>query len=172
MTYEVNVVEYNPEWPKQFKLDRARIIEVLGDQALAVEHIGSTSVAGLPAKPILDIAVAVKDLRAADSFVEPLQSIGYEYVPKEEFPKRRFFRKGEWRKGTHHLHVYELASEEWENQLGFRNYLRNHPDALRQYAELKKKLAHLYPDDRITYTNEKAPFIQSIIALAKAEGLS
>ncbi|GGA14530.1 hypothetical protein GCM10008018_69270 [Paenibacillus marchantiophytorum] len=106
-------------------------------------------------------------LDEADLFIEPLRKLGYEYVPKVDFPNRRFFRKGEWRKGTHHLHVYELSSDEWNNNLLFRNYLRSHPEKLVEYAQLKKHLASLYLEDRTTYTQQKAPFIQSVIELAK-----
>ncbi|WP_373291391.1 GrpB family protein [Paenibacillus marchantiophytorum] len=129
--------------------------------------MGSTSIVGLPSKLILDIAVGVNYLDEADLFIEPLRKLGYEYVPKVDFPNRRFFRKGEWRKGTHHLHVYELSSDEWNNNLLFRNYLRSHPEKLVEYAQLKKHLASLYLEDRTTYTQQKAPFIQSVIELAK-----
>jgi GrpB-like predicted nucleotidyltransferase (UPF0157 family) len=169
LDYPVTIVEYNPEWKKQFEQEKTQIGNVLGNNALAIEHIGSTSIDGLIAKPIIDIAVAVNDLNDADSFIEPLRTIGYEYVPKADFPSRRFFRKGEWRKGTHHLHVYEITGEQWKNNLLFRDYLKNHPDQLRQYADLKKNLVVLHPDDRTTYTNKKAPFIQKIIDLAKNE---
>jgi GrpB-like predicted nucleotidyltransferase (UPF0157 family) len=169
LSYQVNIEDYNPKWVSLFNDEKKKIVEVLGNKGIAIEHIGSTSVKGLVAKPIIDIAVAVKELGETDSFVDSLQSIGYEYVPKAEFPKRRFFRKGEWRKGTHHLHVYEIMSVEWRKNLLFRDYLRKHPDKLHQYAKLKGNLAAMHPDDRTTYTNEKAPFIQEIIDLARKE---
>lgn len=167
MNYEVIIVKYNPLWIEQFEQEKERIQLALGNKAVSIEHIGSTSIRGLPAKPIIDIAVGVKKFGEADLFIEPLQIIGYEYVPKKEFPNRRFFRKGEWRKGTHHLHVYETSSDEWNNNLLFRDYLREHPETLRRYAQIKEELAKLYPDDRNTYTNLKAPFIQSVIETAK-----
>ncbi|MCM3745859.1 GrpB family protein [Paenibacillus pasadenensis] len=169
MPPEVKLVDYDPQWAVQFELERAILQEILGNKAVAIEHIGSTSVQGLAAKPIIDIALAVKNLTEADAFIVPLQSFDYEYVPKEDFPARRFFRKGEWRKGTHHLHIYEEGSEEWENKLLFRNYLRNFPDLVIQYADLKKKLAILYAEDRSVYTAKKDPFIQEIIRRAQNE---
>lgn len=167
MTYEVTVVNYNPQWIDQFEQEKERIQLALGDYDITVEHIGSTSIIKLPAKPIIDIAVGVNELSQAEMFIEPLLAIGYEYVPKEDFPARRFFRKGEWRKGTHHLHVYEIGSDEWLNNLLFRDYLTEHPETRRQYAQLKEKLAKQYPEDRITYTSLKGPFIQAVIETAR-----
>lgn len=167
MTKEVIIEEFNPEWIEAFDREQIMIRSALHNESIAIEHIGSTSVIGLPSKPILDIAIGVSNLVEADAFIEPLARLGYEYVPKLEFPNRRFFRRGAWRQGTHHLHVYRMNGEEWSNNLLFRNYLRNHPDKAKEYAELKKKLASLYADDRATYTNKKAPFIQSVIELAK-----
>ncbi|XEC97502.1 GrpB family protein [Paenibacillus tarimensis] len=169
MAEEVSILEYKPEWFQQFKQERERLNIVFDDKAIAIEHIGSTSIIGLPSKPIIDIAVGIVDLSETDSLIEPLESIGYEYVPKADFPKRRFFRKGAWRKGTHHLHVYEISSDEWNNNLLFRDYLRNHPEKMLEYAKLKKHHASLYAADRATYTQMKAPFIRRIIELSKAE---
>jgi GrpB-like predicted nucleotidyltransferase (UPF0157 family) len=164
---EVIIEEYKLEWNEKFEHEKARIRLALRDKTVFIEHIGSTSINGSPSKPILDIAVGLNELSEADSFIESLRAIGYEYVPKEDFPSRRFFRKGEWRKGTHHLHVYEINSDEWNNNLLFRNYLRSHPEKVQEYTHLKKQLASLYAEDRVTYTKMKAPFIQSIIELAK-----
>ncbi|GIP38995.1 hypothetical protein J31TS4_22750 [Paenibacillus sp. J31TS4] len=164
MGYEVTLVPYDPDWAVQYEREKEVLRSVLGEAALAIEHIGSTSVEGLCAKPILDLAVGVGELSHADAFVAPLEGIGYIYVPKPEFPARRFFRKGEWRKGTHHLHVYELGSAEWRDQLRFRDALRERRELLREYAELKERLAGLYADDRVQYTEAKAPFIQAVLA--------
>ncbi|WP_054027665.1 GrpB family protein [Bacillus sp. FJAT-28004] len=167
MAEEVVIKEYTPEWLQEFEKEKAKILQTLQHNIVYIEHIGSTSVVGLPSKPILDIAVGVNHLDEADSFIEPLSKLDYEYVYKLEFPNRRFFRKGEWRKGTHHLHVYELTSDEWNNNLLFRDYLRSHPEKVLEYAKLKKHLASIYQEDRVTYTEMKAPFIQSVIELAK-----
>ncbi|MDR6881428.1 GrpB family protein [Bacillus sp. 3255] len=167
MAQEVTIQEYTPKWLEAYEQEHKEIRLALQDKAVSIEHIGSTSVVGLPAKPILDIAVGVNRLHEADSWIEPLSKLGYEYVPKPEFPNRRFFRKGEWRKGTHHLHVYEVSGVEWAHNLLFRDYLRTHPDKLLEYANLKKQLASLYSEDRALYTEMKAPFIQSVIELAK-----
>ncbi|NQX58204.1 GrpB family protein [Paenibacillus qinlingensis] len=169
MVQEVVIEAYNSAWIEEFESEKKKISQVLANNVHQIEHIGSTSIVGMPAKPILDIAVSVNSLDEADLFIEPLKTLGYEYVPKLDFPNRRFFRKGARKKGTHHLHVYEQSSDEWSHNLLFRNYLRSHPEQAAAYAELKKHLASLYVEDRATYTQMKAPFIQSIIDLAKKE---
>ncbi|WP_318292529.1 GrpB family protein [Peribacillus frigoritolerans] len=90
MEKTVKIEEYNPDWVSEFQQEKARILEVLKNDSLCVEHIGSTSVMGLGAKPILDIMAGVQHLAEVDMFIEPLKSIGYEFVPHKEFPERRF----------------------------------------------------------------------------------
>ncbi|MFS0597959.1 GrpB family protein [Peribacillus frigoritolerans] len=167
MEKPIMIENYNPNWVTEFEQEKAKIKEVLKDKPICVEHIGSTSVMGLGAKPILDIMAGVQHLAEVDAFIEPLKSIGYEFVPHKEFPERRFFRKGQWRAGTHHLHIYRLGSEQWKNQLSFRNYLRSHPDVRKQYQQLKMSLAKKHPADIVGYTKAKAPFILNVMESAK-----
>ncbi|ENQ3107781.1 GrpB domain, predicted nucleotidyltransferase, UPF0157 family [Bacillus sp. 491mf] len=169
MDKPVVIEEYTAKWALQFKKEQKIIKDIIGDAVLAIEHIGSTSVEGLSAKPILDIMVGVHDLNEINTFIEPLKTIGYEHVFHQEFPNRRFFRKGLWRAGTHHLHIYQYGSEDWQNNLSFRNYLINHPDVRRQYEQLKRELATKHRFDRVAYTNAKAPFIVDIIRKAEKE---
>ncbi len=119
MEITVKIEEYNPDWVSEFQQEKARIMEVLKNDSLCVEHIGSTSVMGLGAKPILDIMAGVQHLAEVDAFIDPLKSIGYEFIPHMEFPERRFFRKGQWRAGTHHLHIHGFGSEQWMNSTFF-----------------------------------------------------
>jgi len=163
--YEVQLVESRSEWPNRFLKEKARIEQALSGFAplLGLEHIGSTAVPGLPAKPILDIAAGIDRLEGCDDWIAPLAAIGYEYIPKNEVPNRHFFRRGEWRKGTHHLHIYEWNGEAWLAHLRFRDYLRAHPEARDRYATLKRELAALHPDDRAAYTRLKSPFIQAMM---------
>ncbi len=134
----------------------------------AVEHVGSTAVPNLAAKPIIDIMVGIRTLADAPFVVEPLASIGYEYVPKYEvtMPERRYFHKGPAMARTHHLHMVEPTSEFWKRQLAFRDYLRAHPDVAEQYARLKQALAVQYQWDRSGYTDAKTEFILGVIAQA------
>ncbi|RSL35421.1 GrpB family protein [Salibacterium salarium] len=165
----VNISDYNPNWEKEFEYEKKRILDVLGDKVVGIEHIGSTSIKGLEAKPIIDIIVGVQDLDEVSNFVSPLSEIEYEYVPKFEFKDRKFFRKGLWGQGTCHLHLCEFNSSEWIEKLLFRDYLRLHPEVAKEYASLKKELATKYKFDRQTYTKKKEPFIKTIIEKAGKE---
>ncbi|MFU8692695.1 GrpB family protein (plasmid) [Rossellomorea sp. FS2] len=169
MKNSVIIEGFNSEWALEYEKEAKKIKNILGVKIISIEHIGSTAVKGLGAKPIIDIMAGVKDLKDVDEFIEPLSQIGYEFVFHKEFPFRRFFRKGQWRAGTHHFHIYQYPSEYWTNNLLFRDYLRNYPKVLKQYYQLKKDLAEKYPMDRILYTSAKAPFIEEIINKAKNE---
>ncbi|MGP4041866.1 GrpB family protein [Gracilibacillus sp. D59] len=163
----INICNYNSKWTEQFATERDKIVEILGDKVVRIEHIGSTSIKGLAAKPIIDILLGVQHLDEVSDFVYPLKEIDYEYVPKPEFKDRRFFRKGEWGKGTSHLHICEYDSSQWIEKLLFRDYLRLHPEAAQEYEVLKKVLASEYKYDRHTYTKKKEPFIKTILERAK-----
>ena len=160
-------MDYDPSWVDEFEADRRLINRVLGDRIKRIEHVGSTSIPGMLAKPIIDIAIAVETFSLLDDeSISKLEEIGYDYVSKNEFPNRRFFRRGQWGAGTHHLHVYELNSDHWYHIIFFRDYLREHPDVANEYKELKRKLAK-EAIDRQTYTDLKGPFIQSVIEKSK-----
>ena len=152
-----------------YEHEKAEILEVIGNIIVAIEHIGSTAVPGLAAKPIIDIMVAVRKLEDAKSCIQPLQTITYEYLPEleAEMPDRRFFRKGPRGAGTHHLHMVEIGSDFWERHLLFRDYLRVHPEAAQQYSQLKKELAPKFGSDRDAYTDAKTNFIESVVATAR-----
>lgn len=169
MEKPIVIEEYTPNWALQFTEEQKIIKNIMGDAAIAIEHIGSTSVERLSAKPILDMMIGIRTLNDIDMFIEPLKAIGYEHVLHEKFPNRRFFRKGLWRAGTHHLHIYQYGSDEWNHNLLFRDYLRNHPNVRQQYEQLKKELANKHRFDKVAYTNAKAPFILDIIKKAKKE---
>lgn len=165
----VIIVEYDPRWPMMFEEEKARLREVIGGKVLALEHVGSTAVPGLGAKPIIDIMAAVTTLDEAMQCVEPLKRLGYIYIPAFEatIPERRFFRRGTPR--THHLHLVEPESEFWKRQLLFRDYLRAHPEAAQEYYRLKVELAGKFGSDRDGYTNAKTAFIKSVEEKARAE---
>jgi GrpB-like predicted nucleotidyltransferase (UPF0157 family) len=167
----VIIVEYNPQWPLLYEEERARILGKAGDALVAIEHMGSTAVPGLGAKPIIDIMAAVRDLADAQRCIGPLQSIGYEYVPEYEgeLPERRYFRKGPPESRTHHLHVVEPTSDFWERHLLFRDFLRQHPEKADEYYRLKRELADHYGQNRVGYTEAKTPFIRSVEEMARAE---
>ncbi|MDN4604163.1 GrpB family protein [Paenibacillus sp. F6_3S_P_1C] len=166
----VVVSKYDPNWVEDYNVEREKIKRVLTNICVDLEHIGSTSVPGLGAKPLIDMMVGVRVLDDVQPVhIEALAELGYEYVPKPEFKERLFFRKGKWRAGTHHLHVYRYKSKEWNDNLLFRNALRMDPEVMLAYYALKKKLEQQFRHDRIGYTAAKAPFIQSIIQKARLQ---
>ncbi len=152
--------------------EAARLVEAMGALLISVEHVGSTAVPGLAAKPIIDIMAGVRRLAYADRCIRPLEGLGYEYIPEyEEFiPARRYFRKGPAPARTHHLHIVEKRGAFWEETLQFRDTLRRRPDVARAYEELKRRLARQWAHDSWEYTEAKAPFIQSILAEEVATG--
>ncbi len=135
-----------------------------------LEHVGSTAVPGLAAKPILDILAGLRVLSDARACIPRLEAIGYEYVPEYEdrLPERRYFRKGPLENRTHHLHMVEIGSDFWTSHVRFRKYLRGHPEAAREYEALKRDLAAAHAGDRDLYTESKADFILSILVRAAA----
>ena len=168
---QIVVADYDPAWPRMFEEERARLSAALGPQVLTIEHIGSTAVPGLAAKPIIDLLVGVQSLSEVESrSIEPLAAMGYAYLPeyKSWLPDELFFRKGiPW---THHAHVMEASNPRWERYLLFRDYLRAHSDAARAYATLKRDLAVTFRDDIAAYRTAKNDFVADVIAKARAEG--
>ncbi|MBP1989808.1 GrpB family protein [Paenibacillus eucommiae] len=167
---EVLVSDYNPEWVIDFEKEKELLVEQLKDIIVGIEHIGSTAVPGLAAKPTIDIMIGVNNLKdITEIHLERLDSYGYEFIDHPHFPERRFFRKGKWRAGTHHLHIYLHLAENWNTNLLFRDYLINHPDAAKEYGKLKRDLKEKFQHDRVGYTNAKAPFIQTILTRARQQ---
>ena len=150
-------------WHRLYAEEEARLRAAVGGRVVAFEHVGSTAVCGISAKPIIDIAAAVLDAAEAERCVGPLQAIGYEYRGDGGIAGRFYFVKGEQR--THHLHMSELGSDIWRNHLAFRDYLRQHPTAADEYERLKRDLASKYRNDRGAYTEGKAAFIEAILKL-------
>ncbi len=169
MNDPIVIAEYNPQWPTLYEKEKEQILSVIGHRAIAIEHVGSTSVPGLGAKPIIDIMLAIRHLDDASACIVPLQDIGYEYAPEFEalMPERRFFRRFSLGVRTHHLHLVEITSKFWEHHLLFRNFLRNHSEAAQQYYRLKQELAAQFRGDREAYTDAKTQFIESILEKAR-----
>ena len=162
---EVEIAAYDLSWPEIFTGEAWAIRQALGDVFLGVEHVGSTSIPGLAAKPIVDIVVSVTSLAAA---ISALEMLGYDCRGENGIPGRLFFRKGliEFKR-THHLHLIEAGHEQWASMLAFRDYLRSHPSDARRYEELKRALAEKFRDNRSAYTNGKADFVQTMLGKAR-----
>jgi GrpB-like predicted nucleotidyltransferase (UPF0157 family) len=167
----VYLVEYDDRWLDRFAAERDRILRVLSAQSVEVEHIGSTAIPGMAAKPIIDIMVLIDDIETSAACFEPLKMLEYHYYPYGEdiFPERRWFCKPNQTERTHHLHLVERNTPFHRDHLLFRDYLRAHVDAARQYETLKRQLANRYPDDRDRYTDGKSDFVAGILSKARAE---
>ncbi|HEX8070757.1 MAG TPA: GrpB family protein [Pyrinomonadaceae bacterium] len=163
----VALVPHTELWHQLFTEEAARLRAAAGAHFVAIEHVGSTSVCGLSAKPILDIAAAVRELADVGPCVAPLADLGYEYRGAAGIPGRRYFVKGEPR--THHLHVAEWRGDFWRTHLLFRDYLRRHAEAAAAYEALKRELAQKYRTNRVAYTEGKAAFIEHFLRLAEAD---
>jgi GrpB-like predicted nucleotidyltransferase (UPF0157 family) len=160
----VRLVPYTAQWARLFAAERRRIESALGALALAVEHVGSTAVPGLCAKPILDIGVAVRRSADAAACVAPLMRLGYEYLGDRRGTGGHFFAKGDDARRTHYVHVVAHDSAEWADYLRFRERLRADAAARDEYAQLKVALAAAHATDRESYTRAKEAFIRRILA--------
>src|SRR5215472_11810974 len=156
----IKVSDYDPAWPRMFAEESAKLRAVLGRLVVEIEHIGSTAVPGLPAKPIIDLLVGVKSLEEARArCIKPIQALGYSYIPEYEafLPGELFFRRLSGGAG-HQLHVMEPANPRWERLVVFRDHLRAHPRAARAYGNLKRTVAARCRDDIAAYRTAKHDF--------------
>ena len=144
--------------------ERQRLTDALGSLALDIQHVGSTSVPGLAAKPILDIGVAIASEADVEVCVPLLQALGYRYEGYRGASEGYFFNRGREERLTHYLHMLLIDSPDWRNYLRFRDTLIAHPEIRDQYMQIKQALAVQYPADRPAYTAGKAAFIQSVLA--------
>jgi GrpB-like predicted nucleotidyltransferase (UPF0157 family) len=156
------VVDYDQAWPAQYTAEARRIQEALGEGIIGLEHVGSTSVPGLAARPIIDIMPLVESFEAAEALVAPFEMLGYHYFGEYGIPRRHYFHRP-----GYHVHLLEPDNTRATGHVAFRDYLRAHPDAARRYAQLRRELAERYRDDPNGYTGAKAEFVQAIIATAR-----
>lgn len=157
----IEIVAHRPAWAELYENEAVRLRQGLGPTALRIEHVGSTAVPGLAAKNIVDIQISVASLRDGQLFASQLEALGYVDVPDDE-PAHRFFKLVD--EAGHrlvHIHVCAIGSE-WERRhIFFRDYLRKHPETVREYEDLKKKLASRF-DDINEYADAKTDFIRRI----------
>ena len=164
----IELAPHQAEWKTLFESEAKLLREALERYAVAIEHIGSTAVSGLEAKPIIDILIGVQKLEDAEKCIAPLTEISYEYRGEQGIAKRFYFRKGNADVSTHHLHMVEMTGDFWRTHLLFRDYLRQHPKAVKDYGRLKRELAVKYKNNRPAYTEAKAAFIENILKKAIA----
>jgi GrpB-like predicted nucleotidyltransferase (UPF0157 family) len=163
------VVDYDPQWPAVFETLRAVIAGAIGDLALAIEHVGSTAVTGLAAKPIIDMDVLLRSASDFSLCVQRLAGIGYEHRGDLGIPEREAFAAPPGQP-AHHLYVCPPESREFRRHVALRDYLRGHSADASAYGELKRSLAVHYRDERAAYAEGKREFIESLLRTA-APGL-
>lgn len=144
-----------------YEKEAKRLCDIFGREIIEIHHIGSTSVKGLPAKPVIDIMPVVKDIARVDDFNTAMIDIGYEAKGENGLPGRRFFQKGGSAR-THHIHFYGIDNPEIDRHLAFRNYLRTHPDVLKKYGNLKEELSQRFPDNIDAYIRGKEQLISKM----------
>ena len=163
-TKHVVVLPYDEKWKQDFINIKNELVDALGTLAISIEHVGSTSVEGLAAKPIIDIDVVVKPDDVGKA-ITALESIGYIYEGNLGIEGREAFAyEGKGHLMTHHLYVCPKDSQELKRHLDFRDYLRSHQQAVEKYCKIKLEAAKLYPDDIEKYIEHKSPIIEEIYA--------
>jgi NAD-dependent deacetylase len=161
----VTVQVYDPDWAERYKAESDRIRGALGDAVIEIEHMGSTAVPGLAAKPVIDISVGLKSLELTGEQVGAMEDLGYEHLGELGLPGRLYFRKG-GETSTHHVHAVVWGEEHWMRHLAFRDYLRSHPDEAREYGEAKRRLAAEVDHDWYAYVERKNVFADALFARA------
>jgi GrpB-like predicted nucleotidyltransferase (UPF0157 family) len=163
----VKLAPYDEMWPRLFEAEKERLLKALRGIIFEVEHIGSTAIPGLAAKPLIDMMASVKSLSDYKKAIEPLRELGYEYMPERVLVDRAFFPKGSEENRTFHLNLVEKGSRQWEEALLFRDYLRTHPEERNEYQCLKERLAQTFAENREMYTKGKNGFISKVLEVAK-----
>lgn len=168
----VIIEEYNPEWPKMFQEIQSILALTIGADALSIEHVGSTSVPGLAAKPILDIDIVIESMKSLPAVIAKLETLGYNHQGDLGVEGGEAFdRKDEYvlyseeisLRMTQHLYVCCRDSQELYRHITFRDALINNPELVKEYASLKKELAITFRDDRKAYTEGKSDFVQRVL---------
>ena len=165
---KINLSEYNYSWPALFEKEKEILLTCLSSENPCIEHIGSTSVPGLTAKPIIDMMIGLPDFAFSNSLIPYIQKLGYTYFSQYEdvMPYRRFFKKENGDIVTHHIHMVETGSEFWIRHLLFRDFLRDNPNVAADYTDLKRRLAQQDWKDGNEYADAKTDFIRRIEKLA------
>jgi GrpB-like predicted nucleotidyltransferase (UPF0157 family) len=166
--YKIRVVPYNLEWPLEFEKEKEKLLEILGPHVVTIEHIGSTSVPNQAAKPIIDMFAAVHTLLNEAFYEDLLGNSCYRYIETGMIQRHLFAREFAGTR-THHLHILPFEGFYERKELLFRDYLRVHPELVKEYCELKRILAEQYYLDPDGYTRAKTAFIQRIDDLARIE---
>ena len=163
---ELRLSPYRDEWPVLYESEQSIVESAIGDHIVDIQHVGSTAIVGIPAKPILDIAIAVEDFEKARECIAPLAALDYAFKGENGIPRRHYFTKGE--PCTHHIHMVEETSDEWAKLILFRDYLRLDQRIADEYARLKAALLDRLTGDRKAYQAAKTAFIKEVLQKARA----
>ena len=164
---KVEAVPHNPAWQQAFEREARQIAQTLGDNVVAIHHIGNTAIPSIYAKPIIDLLPVVRAIALVDQHNSTMAAQGYEAMGEYGIAGRRYFRKHDAAGvRTHHVHVFEVGSAHIERHLTFRDYLRSHPAEAQAYSDLKRRLAQIHPADIEAYMDGKDGFIKAIDAKA------
>ena len=174
----IEIVEYDPQWAKSFDELKNALTNVLGDLAIRAEHVGSTAVPGLAAKPIIDIDVVIESRDVLPKAIKVLSRVGYFHEGDLGIPGREAFKRSSpdvpkdgagrsW--PVHHLYLCDKDNRELQRHIAFRDFLRAHPEYVERYAQLKRLLARTHSEDREAYTEGKTQFIAGVMAAIDGE---
>ncbi|MEK7103362.1 MAG: GrpB family protein [Patescibacteria group bacterium] len=170
----IHFQEYNPQWTEKYVQESQRIRDVLGSDVIDIQHIGSTAIPGLSAKPIIDMAVLVDSIEGIEYFVKKVESLGYEYKSDMSSVERIFFRKGN--PVEYHLSIACPQHTFWNRNITFRDYLRTHPDVVKEYQDLKLKNLSKTPESDFDdlsrskiYNQGKSEFVQKVLNRAQSD---
>ncbi len=172
MPAPIVIVDYDPQWPLRFEAARTALTRAVGGLLVSIEHVGSTAVPALAAKPIIDIMPGIRRFEDGYECVAPLETLGYMYQGENGIPGRHYFdhfdeddARGT---GIQHVHMLVGGSDPWTGHILFRDLLRANPHEAEQYARLKRSLAERYRHDREAYTEAKSTFIKGALGTANA----
>ena len=160
----VHLRRYSAVWKWLFRKEKVLLRIAMRGHVLDIQHVGSTAIPGMVAKPIIDILAAVADFERAFACVAPIEQLGYEYKGETEGQRQYYFLKGDPER--YHLYLVERSGEMWVRRIAFRDYLVGHPEIARQYADLKQQLARQFPEDLRAYQDGKLPFVEWVGELA------
>jgi GrpB-like predicted nucleotidyltransferase (UPF0157 family) len=161
---KIHIEEYNPEWVRQFIYEKEQLCNALGDKVLGIEHIGSTSIPGIWAKPIVDIMIGVNSLPLEKSFIAKLIELGYENLGEAGVSGRIYFRKRSPK--AYNVHITQFGNLIWKNNIFLRDFLLSNKDEAMRYSELKKNIMAEGVNNLLEYSERKADFINEILKKA------
>lgn len=158
---KVEVVPYNHQWPQMFEDEASKIKAVMNENIVRIHHIGSTSIPGMYAKPVIDILVEVHSIERVNLFNKEMMELGYDPKGENGIPNRRYFSKGGDNR-THHVHIFQTGNPEIARHLQFRDYLIAHPEKAKEYGKLKVSLAEQFPVHINQYIDGKDALVKEL----------